>query len=233
MLSKDINNNFNAYLKSEDGEILATGYASVNIDKQHVTFKSSFVPLYPIGTPMEIVRLFDKKEVHKFTGKVYLSDKKLMRVVSVTDELLSGSENCYCDNVSFVANAQPIIIQEVQEKWQLKLKKKNEVENLDIKIIGMTTKQLVFQNITQQSIEKKAFFKRGYDILMDTEIDIGDEFIINGPFPIEKMKIVISKPYFFGETPCYVCNIVNTSDIEKNQLKDFLWKYNLENNKIF
>lgn len=95
---------FPALLKSEEGEELARGEAMVLPEEQAVNFASDFVPLYPMGTPMEIVRLHKGREVHRFTGKVYLSDKELMRIVSVQDELLPGSEEAYCGNMNFSAS---------------------------------------------------------------------------------------------------------------------------------
>lgn len=86
---------FPARLKDEHEQLLAEGHAAVSQSERTVTFRGEFVPLYPIGTPMQVARTHGGREIHRFTGKVYLSDKHLMRLVSVEDTLLPGAEEVY------------------------------------------------------------------------------------------------------------------------------------------
>lgn len=92
---------FPALLKTAEGEVLAEGSACVSSETKDVTFQSDFVPLYPVGTPLEIVRLSEAREIHRFFGKVYLSDKTLLRLVSVTDRTPPDAEQLYCSGLAF------------------------------------------------------------------------------------------------------------------------------------
>ena len=239
MITKDGNKNFDACLKSENGEILATGQASINVHRKHVTFKSGFVPLYPMGTPMEIVRLLDGVEIHRFIGKVYLSDKKLIRIVSVDDELLPGSEYCYCDKFSFAAMVQPCFEYMNNDKWQFKKNRKSDFSGSDfpIEIVGMTVNQVVFKFHEAPRIAVKHTLLKEYNTIADTMlgVKIGHRFILNmnEPILLENVEIAVEKPLYFGQAPCYVCDIVNLDPVEYRLLGTFLWNYNLQRNKLF
>ncbi len=241
MLAQTYYNNFDAYLKLVDGKILAFGKASIEIEKNAVSFTSSFVPLYPMGTKMEIVRLHKGKKIHSFTGQVYLSDKHFMNIVSVSDILLPGSELCYCGEMSF-----PIELHEISTENKAKLfsvfhhKKKNPI---DAVITELTPHRLHFQanddidvNLTQ-SIEKKVKKTGGTVILTEDKAKFqkGMKFSANllAPLPEIMIEIEIIEPFYFGAKPWYSCDITNISQEDRFALGKFLWKYNLENNTVF
>lgn len=95
---------FRARLKDDKGTFLEDGVACVNVENRSIEFKNDFVPLYPIGTPLQITRLYEQREIHIFTGKVYISDKNLLRLVSVNDTVVPGSEDVYACPVSIGAS---------------------------------------------------------------------------------------------------------------------------------
>lgn len=103
MLHGTIETEFPAYLKDENGAPLAEGRARVSRADRTVTFTADFVPLYPVGTPMQVVRVNGGREIHRFFGQTYLSDKHLLRLVSVEDEVLPGAEEVYCTGLSLPA----------------------------------------------------------------------------------------------------------------------------------
>lgn len=86
---------FPARLLSQEGKLLEFGQASISAEQGSVDFVSDFVPLFTMGTPLTIVRTFGEQEIHVFRGEVYLSSRKLLRLTSVSDELLPGSERVY------------------------------------------------------------------------------------------------------------------------------------------
>ena len=75
---------FPALLKDMDGKILAEGEATVFAESRSIDFASDFVPMYRMGTKLQIARVFENKEIHLFSGEVFLSDKNLIRLVSIT-----------------------------------------------------------------------------------------------------------------------------------------------------
>lgn len=94
---------FPARLLSEEGKLLEFGQASISAEQDSVDFVGDFVPLFKMGTPLTIVRTFGEQEIHIFRGEVYLSSRKLLRLTSVSDELLPGSERVYLFPVNFPA----------------------------------------------------------------------------------------------------------------------------------
>ena len=239
MITKDGHKKFDACLKNENGEVLAIGEGSISVPKRHVTFKSAFVPLYPMGTPMEIVRLLDGVEIHRFTGKVYLSDKKLMRIVSVDDELLQGSQFCYCDKFTFAGTVKPCVVQVKQDKWQfIKSKKQEEPpREYGVVITGMTINQLVFtfDETIGGGGEETGAPESNHIVSSIIDMKVGDHFIMNmsEPIRLDQITLEMTKPLYFGPKPSYVCDIMGLDPVEHKQLSDFLWKYNKAKNKVF
>ncbi len=67
---------FPAILKTLEGKILEYGMGSVSEEEQSLDFRGEFVPLFKMGTQLEIVRVQDKIETQRFIGEVYLSSQK-------------------------------------------------------------------------------------------------------------------------------------------------------------
>ncbi len=238
MLSERYFHHFDAVLKLPDGKKLATGKASIDIVKKSVIFTSSFVPLYPMGSKIEIVRLFGGREIHRFIGTVYLSDKNLLSIVSVTDLLLPGSEHCYCGDLNFSAKATFVDSEQV-----LKRKKKNDAESTehDVNITELNFEKLFFQLPfeddfyeddpksfpslikTLRSVSGKNFSEQGLEF----------ELKFSSPLPEIPVNIRIIEPFYFGNRCGYSCNIIKIGTVDKYNLGKFLWTNNLLNNKVF
>lgn len=228
---KNIYEDFEAELRLNN-EFLADGTASVDLDTKSVTFTSGFVPLYELETKVEVIRIHNKQEIHRFEGEVYLSDKNLMRIVSVKDELLKGSQDCYSCNVtcagSLVAN------------FNNGDKKADALKGMefDVTIVSMTDEKITFDvikcNAGTNIIQK--LFKKGGDLNKEVQkIEVDQIFNMQKTtiLPIANLNVQIKKAYHFGEIPRFDCDIVNTLEPEKELLKEFLWDYNLKNNKLF
>ncbi len=162
MLEFDNNNNFNALLKNDKGEILSEGRANVDIENKCVNFQSEFVPLYPIETKLEVVRLFENQEVHRFYGRVYLSDRKLMRLTHVDDELLEGSELCYSNNFHFQGLVCNLDEQATRNKWKIRIgKKENKKHEYTARVIDMTKSRFILmKSVLRQG---NIILKKGID----------------------------------------------------------------------
>ncbi|MCI8622810.1 MAG: hypothetical protein HFG26_04025 [Provencibacterium sp.] len=83
---------FKAALKTWDDQPLEEGYASVSLEKRTVDFQNEFIPLLQLGTTVKVFQLQEGKEIHCFMGRVYLSSRRLLRIVSVSDDLLTEEE---------------------------------------------------------------------------------------------------------------------------------------------
>lgn len=211
---------FPAILKDGEGKVLATGQSSILLEQRAINFTSDFVPIYPLGEHMEIDRLDESgREVHRFVGKVYLSDKTFMRITDVDDTLLSGSENIYCDNLPFTGMLEKIEAPE-PNKWFWKLKKGHEPKtphHIMVPIIELTDKQLVF--------------------LFDNSVSYqeGDRFRLTAHMPLilPETVIEIEKAFLFGVNSSYICNFLDLSEENRQILRHFLVQYNIKHNKLF
>lgn len=210
---------FEALLKTEDGTVIAKGFGKIMLSEKAVRFESDFVPLYPMGTKMEIVRLHAGSEIHRFWGKVYLSHKRLMKLVSIEDQLLPGAELLYFHNMSFSATleALPRVNREIKLFRNLRQKQEETPTVFTASITEISGRELVFQH----DIDKP--FEASQQFIMDS----------NPPLPLPRCTVEIIKPFCFGQTAAYHCSFVNLSEVERENLRMFLQKYHQRRHKLF
>ena len=114
---------FPAVLKDQSGAVLAEGQATVLAETRTVEFRSDFVPMYRMGVPLQVVRMFEGQEIHIFSGTVFISDRNMLRLVSITDRLLPGSENVYFSETKIpavlrlVERCQPLVQPKRRFSW--------------------------------------------------------------------------------------------------------------------
>ena len=86
---------FSAVLKSITGKTLEIGTARVYPEQQAIEFYSEFVPLFRMGTPLQVVQIKNDLEIQAFRGEVYLSSANLLQLVSLRDEVLPGAQAAF------------------------------------------------------------------------------------------------------------------------------------------
>lgn len=208
---------FSARLQSLSGETIACGFASVDTAARSVTFESDFVPLYSLGTPLTLMRLHDGRDVHRFTGAVYLSSKKLLRLTGVHDALLPGSEEVYCGGLPFTGR---IVYTPPSFKKSFLFGQKHKEEaplTLSVSLPELTCRQVVF-------------LYRGQDIL-----DPGQRFVLLGdpPLSFAPVTLTLNSALFFGaQQPC-LCSFVDLREADRAVLAELLSRYNLRHHKLF
>ncbi len=109
-MGKRIEQDFPALLKTVENKLLEYGTGCASIAAGYVEFKSEFVPLFKMGTQLRIVRIKDEVETQVFTGEVYLSSEKMLRLVSVRDEVLPGAVSAYLYDVKLPGNASAMVL---------------------------------------------------------------------------------------------------------------------------
>ena len=97
---------FPAVLQDEEGKLLETGSGCVSPEDDTVDFKAEFVPLFKMGTPLQVVRMAGEVEVHRFCGKVYLSSQQLLRLTEVSDEVLPAAAGAFLFDVEMAGTAE-------------------------------------------------------------------------------------------------------------------------------
>lgn len=210
---------FEALLKLQDGTVLAKGHARVLLAQKAVSFECDFVPLYPMGTPMEVVRLYQGKEIHRFLGKVYLSDKQLMRIVSVDDVLLPGAEDLYCHDMPFSADFS-LCPPEQTDGGPFRWLRGKQI-----------FQEFVFQAHVTEISSKGLTFQ--YDI--EQPFEVGQRFLVktHAPLPLPETIVEIEKPFCFGTVASYRCQFCSLPASAEENLRYFLTQYHLKKHKLF
>lgn len=194
---------FDAVLKMPDGAVVAKGLANVAVSERSVNFSADFVPLFPLGENLTVVRLHGGNEVHRFVGNVYLSDKTLLRLVSVDDELLTGSEEIYCDRFDLP----------LELSRRAGLIQKSSV----VRLVSLNSTGLTF------TCDIRTGFNIG-DALFVKSCALR---FLSGA------SIVVRAPLMVGLSSGYRCEFADISKDARFELKCYLRSYNLANNKLF
>ena len=211
--------NFPARLKSPAGEVLAEGEAQLSRVARTVTFRSDFVPLYPPGTPLEILRLLDDQEIHRFFGKVYLSDRQLLRLTGVDDELLPGSELAYCGGLPYTGRVRLDPPPAPLKKHFLSFRSAPPARSrpVSVAIPEMTDTQLV--------------------ILYDSEdiLTPGQQFLLafDAPIRLVPVHIELIRSGLFAEAQPRLCRFVGLNETDRKSLRELLAIYNMAHHKLF
>ena len=196
---------FKAILKDPNGGEEIEGRAEINLQEQYIDFRGDFVPLYSLGSPMEIYRLYGKREIHRFCGQVYLSDTNLMRLIKVTDQPLPSAIDVCCTGVTIPAEVTYTYTVPVQGGLFFK-KTKKESESFSASITAMTQAQV------ELLIQHDDPFKEG------------EEFQITALQPplFDNTTVTIRKVFTYGDTSSYLCAIGNESTVQRKQRDVFL-----------
>jgi len=92
-----------AILKMMDDSILEYGQAEYSAQDEHVDFTAQFVPILQIKTQVKILCSESGITTHIFSGEVYLSSPKLLRIVSLSCIYISGAEKVLAAHSPFPA----------------------------------------------------------------------------------------------------------------------------------
>lgn len=87
-------------MESEENEILEPGQAYI-LRNNSVTFTSDFVPLIKLGSTVTVIRVIGDKRLERFVGKVYLSSRKLLRIVDVDNKTIDTALEMFESNAVF------------------------------------------------------------------------------------------------------------------------------------
>ena len=92
-----------AILKLMNDEVLEIGFASYSAQDQYLDFTAQFVPILQINSEVKVICSENGVSTHIFTGNVYLSSSKLLRVVSLKCAFLHGAEKVLAAHIPFEA----------------------------------------------------------------------------------------------------------------------------------
>ncbi|RPF48377.1 hypothetical protein EDD70_1193 [Hydrogenoanaerobacterium saccharovorans] len=186
-----------AVLKSEDGDLLEYGSVCIPPEGNTVDFKNQFVPLLKLETPVQVTLLLNGVESFCFKGLVYLSSGKLLRITSISDELLTKARKIFTANVCLHTK---IALYEYKPFFSFYHAPK----------ISGTIYYLSEDIIKILSIE---------------QIDVGQKLMINltAPFIFKQVTAeVTEKNRFSSLATSYLCKVINMSSSAVKHLQDYL-----------
>ena len=100
---------FDAVLKTLFGKTIEIGRGQFNPADRSVDFECDFIPLFSMGTKLQLLRLHEGTEVHRFVGEVYFSSAGRLRLVSVQDEVLPEAALVFLYYVELSGTAQTTV----------------------------------------------------------------------------------------------------------------------------
>lgn len=207
-------NSFPALLKSENGKLLEIGQGAVSLENASVDFFSDFVPLFTMGTPVQVVRTFHKKELQRFSGTVYLSSEKYLRITSVTDELLEGSEKYYLFPAELPAR---VFYTPVDEKSGF-FKRRREAA---LTWMPMTVTMIGMDSLT---------------LTCEEELPEEDSYLLSmeSPIRLERVSVPLERQlHFGGDIVTYTCDLTALPANAKAPWDTFITQLHQKTNKLF
>lgn len=97
---------FPALVRAGYGGTDIFGQAQVCAGNNAVEFTGEFIPLMPLGAPASIEWILGDRVVVSFSGNVYLSSPRLLRLVDVNPDLVQAAQATFAINVRFPAMYQ-------------------------------------------------------------------------------------------------------------------------------
>jgi len=211
---------FPAVLKLPDGTPLESGQAMVSPETGAVDFAGDFVPLFKMGTPLQIARTFQGEEIHLFDGEVYLSSEQLLRITSVRDKLLPGTEKYYMFPVRYPAALRVLPGKEPpppQRRWFIRHKAPvPEIpEVISITITGMALDALEFSSPTP--------LPEGRPLLLS----------MSAPVSIENVPLEVPRALQFGAVQNCTGRALGLPRSTQRKIEEFIRELHIKNNQIF
>lgn len=216
-----VSQNFPALLKTPDGKILEYGTASVFCEEQALDFTGEFVPICKMGTPLQVIRVQEDFETQRFSGVVYLSSPRMLRLVSLEDEVLPGALLAYDYDTALNACVTASVLQEPIRKHFSLLRRQCDpapkLQEFPVKITSVSLARINF--VCNKTLAMKQRVTLNAD----------------GPLHLESLHMEIERPVIFGpsETSSYLCRIRNLSAPNYSALSEFVSTISTREIKLF
>jgi len=220
-LANRIEQDFPAVLKTMENKLLEYGVGRASIAENYVEFKSEFVPLFKMGTRLRVVRVKDEVETQIFTGEVYLSAEKMLRLVSVRDEVLPGAVSAYLYDVKLPGTASAMIQPKEEHRRFFSFGPKQESvplwQEFPVTVYAISLSRLKFT--------------------CSVPLTQGQRFTmtVGEPPLLEDISLEVELPVAFGEgeTGSYRCRILDLFGENQRRLEECLQRLSLQVNKAF
>lgn len=206
---ENIDVRFDAVLKTFFGKTIEFGHGQYDPAARSVDFESDFIPLFPMGTKLQIFRLHEGIEVHRFVGEVYFSSAGRLRLVSVQDEIPPEAALVFLYHVNLTGVAQTSV--QTEHRGLFGKKTVEEVVEFPVKITALSTREVQF--LTDLSVE------------LDLEQPV---LLLPQGAEAMRLPVVVQRAIVFGqEANSYRCKLLTLHAADKQHLEDLILKLSL------
>lgn len=210
--------NFPALLKNAEGHVVEKGFARVSVENKSVDFTCDFVPLYKMGETMRVIRVLGEKEIHAFTGRVYLSSRKRLQLTEVADEVLEDVGLVHSINASIMGEVTPEPEPVCAPRFRRLIKKIPALIShpCDALVYSLSTSTIRFTCASQ--------FRQGQKLRLKT----------GAPLPLCNVLLEVYQLIMFGDKITgHHCNILELSEQDRATLEEYTWSLNQRSRKLF
>lgn len=212
---------FPAILKTQEGKLIEYGMASVSEEDRSVDFRSEFVPIFEMGVPLKIVRVQAQLETQSFMGEVYLSSQRLLRLVSVTDQVLPGAQSAFAYDVQLQGTMTIQVDPPAQPSRRFPLLHRHPT-GPGARVVPVSIYAI---SLSQVRFTCNVVFSQGQRISLD----------INQPLGLEGLPLEVDKPVTLGPTgTCsYHGRILALTGVNASRLEPYVERLSLMKYKMF
>lgn len=196
---------FEAVLKTETGKTIEMGRGVFSAENHSVDFESAFVPLFSMGTRLQVYRIHEGAEVHRFVGEVYLSSPHMLRLVEVEDEILPGAALAFMYYVDLDGTGHAVVKR--QERKLLKTVTIETPIDFAVRVHALSVKEIKF------NVDLKVELVPGQAVTLRLPA---------GP-RIQSLPVLVRQAIVFGtEANCYRCQIRRLPPDSQNRLQEYV-----------
>lgn len=213
-LNRDLEWDFPAVLQTPDGQVVEYGSACVSLSEGSVDFKSEFVPIFKMGTPLQVVRTQDGVATQLFCGEVYLSAERLLRLVKVRDEVLPGAAEAYAYELQLPGELEAVLPRRRRLPFMRPLPQ--------LQRFAVTVYEL---SVAQVKFTCPQVFDKGQRLRLS----------LVGPPAIDRAALEVDMAVTFvkGADASYRCQVLDWGQANRQRLLDYLRALALRTNKAF
>ncbi len=213
---------FPAVLKYPDNKLIENGTACVFPEDGKLEFTSDFLPIFKMGTRLTVLHQENNLDVQVYEGEVYLSSRRLLRLVSLSDEVLPGAASLGAYDTHMTGRASiitPVPVEPPAKRFPL-LPKPHPVmppSNFPVSVYAVSLTQFKFTCDVALSQNQLLFLD------------------IDHPIRLRSLPVRVELPVTLGgaETCSYRCSVRELKGNNFVQLEKYVRKLSLWANKMF
>lgn len=189
---------FTALLEDDHGNAIEHGSAELAADAVSINFFGEFIPLYPIGTEIKVVRTHNDKRLDTMKGKVFLSSRNLLRVTGISNTSLENIKRIFLSNVQF--QISPF----TSEKKRFFRRPKKKVYSSESTVYFLSETSIKFM-----STEK---LQQGQQMILN----------LDTPLLLRGVRIQVEETVDFGNiVTAYICRIIEIPQESLQSLREY------------